>query len=123
MANTNPHANSEQEILNESFDPSDNILEVEDVDNGGTQSVAIAAGVATDTVVKPTPGRLASILVTTTGTNPLQVFDNATVGSGKIIGQLPASPALGITFFGEAAANGITVKGNAANPAVTISFD
>ena len=123
MPNTNPHANSEQEILNEAFDPTNNVLEVESVDSG-ISTTAIAASVATDTVIKASAGRLARVLVTATGTNPMQIFDNATVGSGKIIGALPASPAVGTVYlFGMPAANGITVKGNAANPGVTISWE
>jgi hypothetical protein len=93
------------------------------VTTGGTNTVAIAAGTATDTVVHALTGRLCRVLVTTTGTNPLQIFDNASTSSGTIIGCLPASPTVGTTYdFNLPAANGITVKGNAANPAVTISY-
>lgn len=89
---------------------------------GGLQTTSIAAGVTTNTVIKATPGRIARILVTTTGTNPLQVFDNATTNSGTIIAALPASPAIGAYDFQFPAANGITVAGNAANPAITVSW-
>jgi hypothetical protein len=90
----------------------------------GTSSVAVAAGKNTDTVIKGVPGRLYSILVTAPGTNAMQIFDNASVGSGKIIGLVPAnSPANGVSLTPRMpAALGITVKGNAANPAVTISY-
>ena len=95
----------------------------EQFNENGTTTTAIAAGVATDTVLKAAKGVLCRILVTTTGTNPLQIFDNASAGSGKVIGCLPASPAVGTSVeFIMPAANGITVKGNAANPGVTISF-
>lgn len=90
---------------------------------GGVTTVAIAAGVSTDTVVKATPGRLCRVLVTTTGTNPLTIWDNASGHTGTIIGAFAASPAVGtVASFEMPAANGITVQGNAANPAVTISF-
>jgi len=90
---------------------------------GGTTTVAVAAGASSDTIVKATPGRLCRVLVTTTGTNPMAIWDNASGHTGTIIGALPASPAVGTTYdFNLPAANGITVQGNAANPAVTISF-
>jgi len=93
------------------------------VTSGGTNTLAIAAATATDTVVKGYKGRLCRVLVTATGTNPLQIFDNASAATGTIIGALPASPAVGAVYdFNLPAANGITVKGNAANPGVTISF-
>ena len=92
------------------------------VTTGGLNATSIAAGVTADTVIKAAPGRIARILVTTTGTNPLQVFDNASGHTGTIIAALPASPAIGPYEFQFPAANGITVFGNAANPAVTMSW-
>jgi hypothetical protein len=88
-----------------------------------TATTAIAAGVATDTVIKATAGRLGKVIVTTTGTAALLIYDNATGHTGTVIGALPASPAVGAVYdFNMPAANGITVLGAAANPAVTISF-
>lgn len=92
------------------------------VSDGGRAATAIAAGVATDTVIKASPGRLCRILVTTAGANALLVYDNATAGSGTVIGALAAAAAAGIYDFQMPASAGITVKGNAANPAVTISY-
>lgn len=90
---------------------------------GGVTTVAIAAGVTSDTVVKASAGRLCKVLVTTTGTNPLAIWDNASGHTGTIIGAFAASPTVGtVASFDMPAANGITVQGNAANPAVTISF-
>lgn len=90
---------------------------------GGVTTVAIAAGFATDTVIKATAGRLCKVLVTTTGTNPMAIWDNASGHTGTIIGAFAASPTVGtVASFDMPAVNGITVQGNAANPAVTISF-
>jgi hypothetical protein len=89
---------------------------------GGTATVAVAAGVATDTVVKAASGRLCRILVTAVGTNPLSVWDNASGHTGTVIGQLAASAPIGSYDFQLPAANGITVQGNAANPAITVSY-
>lgn len=92
------------------------------VATGGLVTTAVAVS-ASNTVVKGTPGRLCNILVTTTGVTALQVFDNATTNSGTIIGQLPASAAVGSIYsFNMPAAAGITVAGSATNPAVTISW-
>lgn len=90
--------------------------------NDGTSTVAIPAGTITDTVVKATAGRLCRILVTTLGANALQVCDNATAGTGTVIGALTANAPIGTYSFQMPAAAGITVAGNAANPAVTISY-
>ncbi len=100
-------------------------------DNDGRTVVSQAAGTATavaattsaDTVIKASPGILLRVIVTTTGANPMQIFDNASAGSGLVIGGLPASPAVGTTFtFQTPALNGITVKGSSTNPGVTITF-
>jgi hypothetical protein len=97
---------------------------VDSSSGGGAQTTPIAAGTAANTVISATPGgRICSILVTATGTNPLQVFDNASTNAGTIIAALPASPAIGLYTFGMPAALGITVAGNAANPAVTIGWE
>jgi hypothetical protein len=90
---------------------------------GGQGTTAIAAGVATDTVIKAAGGYLAGVMVTTQGTNAMVIYDNASAGSGKIIGVVAANAPAGPPFFYHMpAANGITVLGNANNPAVTISW-
>ncbi|MGH3546692.1 MAG: hypothetical protein ACRDQU_00900 [Pseudonocardiaceae bacterium] len=91
--------------------------------SGGATTTAIAAGTVANTVIKASPGRLCRVLVTATGTNAAQIFDNATTNAGTVIGGLPASPALGTSVdFQMPAVNGITVGGNAGNPALTVSF-
>lgn len=90
---------------------------------GGASAVAVAAATSANTVVKASPGRLCKVLITATGTNPLQIFDNATTNSGTVIGAFAASPAVGTVIdFQMPAANGITVAGNAANPGFTVSY-
>lgn len=90
--------------------------------SGGNQTTPIAAGTAANTVISANPGRICRILVTTVGTNALQVFDNASTNSGTVIAELAASAPIGIYDFQMPAAIGITVAGNAANPAVTIGW-
>lgn len=96
---------------------------VTDVNTGGRASLAIAAGVATNTIVKASAGRLARILVTASGTGALNVFDNSGGASGTQIALVPPSAVAGTLIDCQAPAlNGITVQGNAANPAVTIFY-
>jgi hypothetical protein len=93
------------------------------ISNDGTSNTAIAAGTSANTVVKNSSGRLASILVTATGTNALNVYDNASAASGNIIAIIPANATVGTyTRFKVPATAGITVQGNAANPGVTIFY-
>ncbi len=87
-----------------------------------TNTTAIAASVAGNTVIKASAGRLFTVQVTTVGTNAMSFYDNATTASGTIIGQLVASAPVGTYTFNTPAVNGITAGGNAANPAVTVSW-
>lgn len=68
---------------------------VTDVNVGGRASTPIAAGTSANTVIKGSPGRLARILVTGTGTAEMDVFDNASTNSGTKIGIVPANAAVG----------------------------
>lgn len=91
--------------------------------NDGTHNQAIAAGHVADTVIYAGgTSMLCSVLVTTTGTHEADFYDNATTGSGDIIGLVPASAAvtgIPIPCRGYCAA-GITLKGNSNNPAMTV---
>lgn len=96
---------------------------ITDVNAGGRASLAIAAGVATNTVVRNSPGRLARILVTASGSNALNIFDNSSTPSGTQIALVPASAPAGTIIDCQAPAlNGIVVQGNASNPAITIFY-
>jgi len=96
---------------------------VTDVNVGGRASQAVAAGVSANTIVKGSPGRLARILVTVSGTSALNVFDNSSTASGTQIALVPASAPVGTLIDCQAPAlNGITIQGNAANPGVTIFY-
>jgi len=90
---------------------------------GGNAYAGVAATTATDTVIKAASGRLCRVIVLVTGTNPMAIYDNATAGSGTQIGALPASPAVGAVYdFQVPCSNGITVKGNASNPGVVVTY-
>lgn len=90
---------------------------------GGTLTAVVAAGVGT-TVIKATPGRLCRVVVTTAPTtNPLTFYDNASTGSGVVIGIVPGTATLGQVFdFNMPAASGITALGATTSAAVTVSF-
>lgn len=96
---------------------------ITDVNVGGRVSTAIAAGITANTIVRGSSGRLARILVTATGTNQMNIFDNASSPAGTIIGLVPANATVGTLIDCQApAANGITVAGNSNNPGVTIFY-
>ena len=69
---------------------------------------AIAAGVV---VIKGSPGRLCRVLVTTAlSATAVIIYDNATAGSGTVVGYIPASSAIGtILDFEMPCNNGITI--------------
>jgi hypothetical protein len=122
---------AKQPALGTAGTPSADVLSVQGVasmtplhtTDGGTTATAITAGTVADTVIKGSAGRLCRIVVTTAGTNAMEIYDNASAGSGKIIATVAANAVAGTWIDAQMpAANGITVKGNANNPAVTISF-
>lgn len=87
----------------------------------GTTATSIAAGTVADTIIKGKPGRLCRILVTTAGTAGVSIFDNASGHTGTIIGAIAANAVAGTMVECQSpAANGITVAGNASNPAMTV---
>jgi hypothetical protein len=99
------------------------VMGVQLMSSGGLQTSAVAASTSANTVIKASAGRKCRILVTTTGTNAMSIYDNASAASGTVIGALPASPAVGTIYdLQMPAANGITVGGNANNPGITISW-
>lgn len=86
-------------------------------------TVAIAAAVATNTVIKASAGALLRVLVTATGTTAMNFYDNASAASGTIIGVIPANPTVGTLYtFNMPAANGIVAGGVSTNPGVTVGF-
>ena len=92
---------------------------------GMQQSLAnqnIPAGVGT-TVVKASAGSLATIVILTTGTAALQIFDNVNAGTGQMLWQSVAAPAQGtvINIFG-AAIYGITALGQVGSPQAIVYF-
>lgn len=92
------------------------------LNNGGKTNYAIAAGTATNTIISGAGGMLGSVLVTTTGTADLVIYDNPTTASGTIIGLVPANSVKGLYVFRTPAQIGITVAGNGNNPGVTIFY-
>lgn len=92
--------------------------------NDGIQHTVIAAGHSADTVINSNNSFLASVLVTAQGTNQMEFYDNASAGTGDIIGLVPANqPVDGIPIPCKAPCTlGITAKGDAANPGVTVFY-
>lgn len=76
-----------------------------------------------DSVIKAAPGFLYKVLITATGTGITLIYDNATAGSGVVIGAIPANPVAGTVYtFNAPAAAGITTKGGANNCAYTAFY-
>jgi hypothetical protein len=93
------------------------------VNSGGTATAAVASNAAT--AVKASGGRLAKVLVTTTGTGSgnVPIYDNSSSATGTIIGLVPANAAAGSIYtFDMPAANGIYVGAVASGPAMTVSY-
>jgi hypothetical protein len=96
---------------------------VTEVTVGGHASTPVGAG-AGNTIIKSSPGRLARILVTATGTAAFVVYDNASAPSGTIIAVVPANALAGTIIDAQAPAlNGMTLAGNPDNPGVTVFYD
>jgi len=75
------------------------------------------------TVVRASAGRLASVIVTTTGATQLNIYDNASLAAGTIIGAVPANAAVGSVYaFNSPAANGIVANSLAGCCSVTICY-
>lgn len=90
--------------------------------NAATNAI-VAAGVGT-TIVKGSPGRLAAAVVTgANSTGALTFYDNASTGTGTVIGVVPSGATTGTRYpFDVPAVNGITAVGAAGSAAVTVSF-
>jgi hypothetical protein len=88
---------------------------------GGAKTLAISA--AGTVVVKAAPGRLCRVIVTATASGPVTFYDNATTGSGTVLGVVPASAAVGALYeFQAPAANGITAVAAATPSSVTVVY-
>ena len=92
-----------------------------------TTPVGQAAIVAGVVVVKGAPGRLCRVLVTTTTTTAQAItfYDNASAGSGTVVGIIPGASTAGTTFdIQMPCTNGITIAQNAslAAGAITVSW-
>lgn len=99
------------------------------VSPGGQFTTAVTAAqiAAGPVVIKGAPGRLCQVLVTTTLTSAQSItfYDNASAGSGTIVGlTAAAATASTIYVFNSPCANGITIGQNAslAAGAITVSW-
>lgn len=118
-----------QVIANSGF-PGPGIVSLVDGNNnpitgGPTTTFAQPANTVGDVVGKNSSGRLWSATVTTTGTAGLDIYDNASAGSGTKLLSIPANATVGSIYNftnGTPAANGVTSHGVLNCPAVTFSF-
>lgn len=105
------------------FNPVITLVDAAGFPVNATTNAVVAAGVGT-TVVKAAPGRLVAAVVTgATSTGALTFYDNASAGSGTVIGVVPTGATTGTRYpFEVPAAAGITAVGAAGSAAVTVSF-
>ena len=92
---------------------------------GPLHNATQVANTAGAVVVKGSSGYLWSATVTTLGTAQLDIYDNATTGSGTKLLSIPASAPVGSIYNftnGSFAANGITSNGVLNCPAVTFQY-
>ena len=92
---------------------------------GPLHNATQAGNTAGAVVVKGSSGYLWSATVTTLGTAQLDIYDNATTGSGTKLLSIPASAPVGSIYNfinGSFAANGITSNGVLNCPAVTFQY-
>lgn len=84
----------------------------------------VSQGINPLQVVKPAPGTLAQITITTAGTSSISIYDNATAASGTVQFTTPATTSVGTSYMiSMPAANGITVAAQTATtPAFTVSY-
>lgn len=89
-----------------------------------TSNAAIPAGSGTSAqVIKGAKGYLSGMVVTATGTANLVIYDNASAGSGSVIGVIPSTATLGQYFpLNMPAQNGITAALVSGSPAVTVAY-
>jgi hypothetical protein len=89
---------------------------------GGTTTLGVPSNNGL-TVVKAGVGRLASVIVTNTGSVQLNIYDNVSQASGTIIGAVPAYASVGSVYaFNSPAANGIVANAVAGCCATTICY-
>jgi hypothetical protein len=90
-----------------------------------TANTAIAVGAST-TIVKGAPGRVCRFIITTAGSSSDNaiIYDNASAGSGTILGVIPGGTTLtgAQVNVGMTAVNGITVVNVSSGPAFTIAY-
>jgi len=89
---------------------------------GGTATFPVPSNSGV-TVVRNSAGRLATVIVTTSGPAQLNIYDNASQASGTIIGAIPANAAVGSVYaFNSPAALGIVANSVASCCSVTICY-
>jgi len=124
--NPEPVQTTDKQVLEDHL----NGLPVRIFDGTGTisSSATSTAPIASNnslTVVKAAKGRLAKVVVTTTGAGgPVAIYDNASAASGTVLFTVPSGATTGTIYALDVpAANGITVAaGGASSPAFTVYY-
>lgn len=90
-------------------------------ETGGTAYKVCAA--ATAVAVKASAGRLCKVIVITSGTAAVSIYDNASAASGNVLFTVPASAAVGSVYALDIPATaGIYVGGTTNTPALNCTY-
>lgn len=91
------------------------------ITDGGTAYVGITASSAG--AVKTSAGRLCRVVVLTTVTSAVSIFDNTSAAAGQALLTIPASTAVGTIYNVQAPlTNGAYVGGGTGSPALLVTY-
>jgi hypothetical protein len=92
------------------------------ITDGGSSYVGVTASSAA--AVKATAGRLCKVVVLTTVTSAVSIYDNTNAASGQALLSIPTTAAVGTIFNVQAlATNGLYVGGGAGSPGMLVTLE
>lgn len=93
------------------------------VTDGGITVATVTAQTAGAAALKTSSGRICKIIVTSTATAAIFLYDNTNAASGTVIGAVPASAAIGTMYSPNIPfTNGIFPAGAVNTPSLTVSY-
>lgn len=93
------------------------------VTDGGITVATVTAQTAGAAALKTSSGRICKIIVTSTATAAIFLYDSTNAASGTVIGAVPASTAIGTMFSPNIPfTNGIFPAGAVNTPSLTVSY-
>ena len=116
------HAPAVLQVVNSTLDATTGVRYGSKAVQLSSSNAPVPANAAT-TVIKASPGVIATIVCTVAGTAATTFYDNASTGSGTQLYVTKAAPAVGDIYqINGAALNGITAVGVAGSGAFTVYY-